>query len=327
MAGAKLEKTRYPGIYRRGNKYAFDWTDAGGKRHRGSAESLEDARTHKADREREAREGTPAVALGRLTLARYARELFGAEVDRPADREPMRGRYIGRRGAVRDRTREQYRVYVERFWLPELGARPLQSLTAADLRRVIDRLVMRDGKNYLADGSIRRLFAPMSALLATAAEEGLVVSNVARDVSMPSGRDRLRKFAAGIEDEDDESEAKALTREQLDTFLGIVDARHRTFFRLLASTGCATAKPSRCGGETSQWMGLRRTCGSAGRACGASTPPRRPSTPAGPSRWQRASWTSCAPAESRPNGRRTRTRCSRPRRGPRWPMGTCAAGR
>jgi integrase len=163
----------------------------------------------KADREREARDGTPAVALGRLTLGRYARELYGADLTVPA---------------------------IERFWLPELAARPLDTLTAADLRRVIDRLAARDGKDYLADGSIRRLFAPMSALLATAAEEGLVVGNVARDVTMPSGRDRLRKFAAGIEDDEDESE-KALTREQLHTFLGIVDARHRTFFRLLASTG------------------------------------------------------------------------------------------
>ncbi len=73
MAGAKLEKTRYPGIYRRGDKYASDWTDGGGKRHRSSAALLEDARTKMADREREAGEGTPVVPLGRLTLARYAR--------------------------------------------------------------------------------------------------------------------------------------------------------------------------------------------------------------------------------------------------------------
>lgn len=238
MAGAKLVTTRYPGVYRRGEGYSYEWTNAARKRQRGSADTLDEARTAKADREREAREGTPPPAvLGRLTLARYARELYGAEVDRPADREPLRGRYVGRRGAVRDRTREQYRVYVERYWLPQIGGRPLESLTAADVRRVIDQIVARDGKDYLADGSIRRLFAPMSALLATAAEEGLIPGNVARDVSLPSGRDRLRKFAAGDDDDRDDEQAKALTREQLATFLAIVDPKHRTFFRLLAMTG------------------------------------------------------------------------------------------
>ncbi len=238
MAGATTTRTRYPGVYKRGSRYEYRWTDAGGTRRRSSADTLEQARASKADREREAREGTPVVAVpGRLTLARYARELYGADLDRPADREPMRGRYVGRRGAVRDTTREQYRGYMERFWLPSLGARALETLTAADLRRVIDGLTSRDGDAYMADNYVRRIFAGVSALMATAAEEGLVPFNVARDVTLPSGRDRLRTFAAGLDDEQDEPQAKAMTREQLAAFLLIVDPRHGTFFRLLASTG------------------------------------------------------------------------------------------
>ena len=30
MAGAKLTKTRWPGIYRRGSRWAYEWTDAAG---------------------------------------------------------------------------------------------------------------------------------------------------------------------------------------------------------------------------------------------------------------------------------------------------------
>ena len=37
MAGAKLVKTRWPGIYKRGDRFAYEWTDAEGKRRRGSA--------------------------------------------------------------------------------------------------------------------------------------------------------------------------------------------------------------------------------------------------------------------------------------------------
>ena len=31
MAGAMLERTRWPGIYRRGSRWAYEWTDAAGK--------------------------------------------------------------------------------------------------------------------------------------------------------------------------------------------------------------------------------------------------------------------------------------------------------
>ena len=48
MAGAKLVSTRYPGVFKSGKRYAYDWSDAGGKRRRGSAETLEAARVAKA---------------------------------------------------------------------------------------------------------------------------------------------------------------------------------------------------------------------------------------------------------------------------------------
>jgi integrase len=112
---------------------------------------------------------------------------------------------------------------------------------------VIATLAARDGdkkaepdKRYLADKTLHRLFAPLAALLATAVEEGHAPQNVARDVKLPSGRDRLRKFDADDQDDGDDpspGKARALTQEQLDAFLLVVDKRWRTLFELLATTG------------------------------------------------------------------------------------------
>jgi hypothetical protein len=174
MAGAKLEKTRWPGIYRRGEKYVFEWTDAQGKRRRGTANSREDASARKAAEEANASRGDlgEVGTRTRATFASYALELFGATLD-PDNRE-RRGRYAGRRGAIRDSTREDYRRHIERYWLPALGTKALGKVTPPDLSRVLAAMAARDGDAYLADSSLRRIFAPVGALLATAAEEGLI---------------------------------------------------------------------------------------------------------------------------------------------------------
>lgn len=39
MSGQRLEATRWPGVYRRGARYAHEWTAADGKRRRGSADT------------------------------------------------------------------------------------------------------------------------------------------------------------------------------------------------------------------------------------------------------------------------------------------------
>jgi hypothetical protein len=43
--------------------------------------------------------------------------------------KPARGRYQGRKGAIRDNTRNEYRRDVERYWPPVLGERPVAKLT------------------------------------------------------------------------------------------------------------------------------------------------------------------------------------------------------
>jgi integrase len=239
MAGAKLEKTRWPGIYRRGQRYVFEWTDAQGKRRRGMADTREEASTRKAAEETNASRGDLGERgpRARTTFASYALELFGATLE--ADGRRVRGRYAGRRGAIRDSTREDYRRQIERYWLPVLDKKALGKVTAPDLSRILAALATRDGDAYLADSSLRRIFAPVAALLATAAEEGLIAHNPARDVRVPTGRDALQNFDRDADDGDDpvSGRARALTHEQLASFLVVVDPRWRLFFELLASTG------------------------------------------------------------------------------------------
>ncbi len=241
MAGAKIEWTRWPGIGRRSNRWVYEWTDAAGKRRRGSADTREQASALKGQEEGKAASGEfgEAGPRSRLTLAGYAFDLFGADMDRPAGGTPERGRYQGRRGAVRDATRADYRRDLERYVLPTLGARPIGKLSPPDLASLAASLAGRDGDAYLADRTIRRIFAPLGALLATAVEEGVIPSNPARDVRLPSGRDELRHFDADEDDGDDPApgKARALTREQLAAFLLVVDPRWRVLFELLAATG------------------------------------------------------------------------------------------
>ena len=241
MAGAKMEKTRWPGIYRRGDRWAYEWTDARGKRRRASAASREDASARKATEEAKATRGELPDTGGRsrATVAGYALELFGADLEREPGAKPQRGRYQGRQGAIRDATRDDYRRDLERYGLPVIGNRPIGKLCAPDLARLAAELAARDGDAYLADRTIRRIFAPISAMLATAVEEGVIRHNPARDVRLPSGRDALRRFDEDADDADDPApgKARALTREQLAGFLLVVDPRWRLLFDLLAATG------------------------------------------------------------------------------------------
>jgi hypothetical protein len=109
-------------------------------------------------------------------------------------------------------------------------------ITAPDIAKRLAELAARDGDDYLSDANLKRIFAALSALLACATEEGVIRFNPARDVSVPSGRDQLRRFDEDGDDEDDPQpgRAKALTESQLAAFLLVVDVRWRILFELLA---------------------------------------------------------------------------------------------
>lgn len=243
MAGAKMERTRYPGVYRRGKRVVYEWVDAGGKHRRRNAteDTIDCARREKALREEEARAGLPASASpqtsARLTLASYAREMFGCDLSREKDQKPARGRFQGRSGAIRIRTLDTYRRDLENHWLPALGDYALDALKSQHIKRQMSALAGRDGEEYLRDATLRAIFAPLRAMLAEAAEEGLIDHNPAAAVKVPSGRDALRDVGDQGDEDDPDGVARILTRDELTMFFAVLHPDWRLLFELLLVTG------------------------------------------------------------------------------------------
>src|SRR5215210_230826 len=99
---APMEKTRHPGIYKRGYRYVVVWR-ANGKQHRQSARTLDEARKLKSARVADVARGEFHEA-SRVRFREYAEEW----VDR----------YQGRRRGFRESTREDYRRDLERYAFP-----------------------------------------------------------------------------------------------------------------------------------------------------------------------------------------------------------------
>jgi integrase len=137
---------------------------------------------------------------------------------------------------VRENTLRDYRVDLERWWLSEFGACRLRAITAPMITRYLAKLGAREVP-YIADKTLRRLFAPMSALMAVAVHEGLIEHNICRDVKVPSGRDRLRQFEGG-DPEDDDQAVKVYTRSQIRQLLAALSSQET--LHLLAHTLAVT---------------------------------------------------------------------------------------
>jgi integrase len=249
---AKLTKTRTPGIYRRGSRYAVLYRDAEGRQRQESARTLDEARALKAAR-------TASVASGefhpasRVKMREYALEWV----------ERYQGR--GRRG-FRESTRDEYRRDLTRYVLPYFDGklrRRIEQVTPRDVagfvgwlcdeheqgRRVaLERRQAAAEKRgvspatlpldvepvHLADATVRRILSPLRACTGSALAEGLIRSNPTAGVALPA-RDEQRKIDAG--EDGDEQEVRALSTDELAAFLTVCPERWRTFFRLLAATG------------------------------------------------------------------------------------------
>jgi len=247
---AKLVKTKTPGIYKRGGRYAVQYRGMDGKQRQESAPTYDAARLLKSKREADAGEGVDHP---------YARLSFGVYALDWIDRYPGRGR----RG-FREQTRRDYRRDLERYAIPFLDGqlrRAVVQVTPRDVARFVGWLcdadaqgeraatyrrsqLEREGRHAdaeavvavpveLADASVRRILAPVRSCLATAMHEGLIRHNPTAGAALPA-RDAQRAAEAG---EDDEPDRRALGRDELATLLTVAPERYRTLLRLLASTG------------------------------------------------------------------------------------------
>lgn len=223
MAGAKLEALggADQGIYRRGDKFAVIYRDENGQQRQRTARTITDARKLRVQLVADVDAGRHR-GISREKLRDYALEWID--------------RYQGRNGSFREDTRADYRRDLDRYVLPQLGGLKLSEVTPRHVAKWVAWLAdEKQQDRYLADQTVERIVTILRAMFRTALEEEVVATNPTRDVRLPK-RDEARRIERGA-DLDDEEPARALTTEQLATFLTVTPQRYRLLMRLLAATG------------------------------------------------------------------------------------------
>jgi integrase len=200
----KLERTKTPGIYKRGSRYVVV-AKYRGQQHKSFHRTLAEAREAKGVRD--AGDRKPA---SRETFEEYAMGWLAS--------------YAGRtsRGFT-DSGRRDYRRSIEQYAVPFFRACRLADIEPPDVRAFVAHLESKG----LAPGSVVKNLTPLRAMLATAHEDGTTRDNPTRGVRVNGRRN----------DQRDEPKAKAMTRAELGRVLGALPDEWRTFFELLAHSG------------------------------------------------------------------------------------------
>lgn len=212
---AKMERTRTPGIFKRGSRYVFSYRAAGKQRWE-SYRTLDEARLAKAARKTDIHRGEFSPQ-SKITLHEYMREWIDAYAG------------TGRRG-FREETRNEYRGIIEkhtlRFFSSKTRVTDLTPKMVNDYVRWLCRQPGRRGTT-LSDNSVRNALSPLRAAMATARREGLIRHSPVTDVALP--------HRAQIEE--DEDRARPFPNGVMELVVDLVHGKHRLMFELLAVTG------------------------------------------------------------------------------------------
>lgn len=228
---APLQKTRTPGIYKRGSRYLFSYRVDGRQRWE-SCRTLDEARRAKVARATDIGRGE-FEERSRITLHEYAREWV----------ERYQG--TGRRG-FREETRSEYRALLDKYALSHFSAQTrLTDITPRHIAAFVGWLCEQtksaateeepDRRVPLSDKTVRNVLGPLKACLATARREGLIRHNPATDVALPhrttmDEENQPRPFPRVEGDAGEAVETMELVVKQ-------VNDSHRLMFELLAATG------------------------------------------------------------------------------------------
>jgi len=176
-----LERTRYPGIYRRGSRYVVVFRDPAGRQRKRSAETLAEARILKASLAADIARGDYRDVSG-VRFDEYAREWCRTDKGR-----------TGR--GIRETTLEEYRKDLEIDVIPFFGRTRLSEIQPRHIKSLAQKIADRG----VAPATVRTVMALVRALFATAAEEGLIRSTPARasasPAAVPPARSRSRPGA------------------------------------------------------------------------------------------------------------------------------------
>lgn len=218
---AKLMKTKHPGVYRRGTRYAYVYRVEGRQRW-GSADTLDEARRLKRQAEADADRGD-LVDLPNVRFGDYARDWIRV--------------YQGRTSrGFRESTRRAYTQMLEQRLIPYFdGVRRLRlgEIQPRDVKACVRWLVEqpdpRTGR-LLGKSTIRQHVAVLRALLGDAMEEGVIRTNPAKGVRVvvPEGDGTGRPVP---------EERRAMTAAELRLVLEALPADWRLMFEFLAHTG------------------------------------------------------------------------------------------
>jgi integrase len=176
----RFEKTKWPGVFKRGDAYVVRVTVGGRKRQR-SAPTAREAMALR-DELRVARARGEFVQSERLTLEQYASEWLAG--------------YRGRsRTGVRAPTVAKYRRSLELHVLPSLGAQKLGAIRTPHVDRLARLLAEGSApsppgfaRKPLAPGSVQRAIAPLRALCADAVVQGIIPANPCSGIRLPGPR-------------------------------------------------------------------------------------------------------------------------------------------
>jgi integrase len=192
-------------------KWAVDYRDSAGRRHRPSFETRREAETFYGDAVREARQATRCVVNPDITLTEYATRWLRQVASN-----------------VKLRSVQVYTNNLNLHLLPELGHRKVRQLHRGLIK---DHLVAKLSAGA-SRGTVRLVHATVRNLLNAAVDDGVILANPAHRL----GR-QLRLVTPKMTHQE---EVKALSREQLGHFLDAArqaTPRYYPFFLALARTG------------------------------------------------------------------------------------------
>jgi integrase len=193
-----------PGIFKRGSRYVVVWRHRG-KQHKESFRTLAEAREAKGQR----------ASGDRRPRSRVDFEAFF---------EQWIESYAGRTArGFSETTRPEYRRPIEQHALPRWRTWKLDDVQSSDVRELFGDTRAKGATT----SQIKKLRAALSAMFATAVEEGKVRSNPVQGVRIPQS----------VTTDSDDGRTKAMTREELGVLLAALPGEWRTFFELLAMTG------------------------------------------------------------------------------------------
>jgi integrase len=220
---AKLEKTKTPGIFKRGSRYAVIYRDGEGRQRQESARTFDEARRLRSRREASVSEGSYQT---------QTRERFADYAEAWIERYQGTGRH-----GFTEHTRSDYRRDLKAYAIPRLGRLRLEQITPRHIAEFVAWLCDEEAqKRRFADATVRRILAPVRSCLRSAMREGLVRHNPTQGAVLPS-RDEHKRIEDGRDELGDDQDVRALTNDQLAALLLVAPTQHRLLFGLLASTG------------------------------------------------------------------------------------------